>query len=115
MDKAGTVNDGPLIRSVTMAKLSARGRQEIARYERVREDDYGKVKTSWALMTDGWILVKDQGYNDNGTIRTGTWSQWRRIKAGKTPEVMMVIMRGWKGVTETVKRADLVDKELRRG
>lgn len=70
-----------------MAKLSARGRAEVARV--VIESLCGTRRTSYAMMTDGRILRKFQ-YKDSflcprygtGGWAPGHWSQWRRLKEG---------------------------------
>lgn len=76
-----------------MAKLSARGRVEVARFERVRKSgepghrEY-EVRKSYAVMSDGRVLektqIRDDGPYGTGKWRPGTWRLWKRIKSGNT-------------------------------
>lgn len=66
-----------------MAKLSARGRTELARVEKIRPYFGGyisKQKRVYALMSDGAILARiTTYYNDGSGANSGNWhviAQW---------------------------------------
>lgn len=69
-----------------MAKLKARGRDEIYRVEKWEVRDpahpYDRVKVTKALMSDGNILIKRD---------SGTWTVHGKIKPGLTPEAALKI------------------------
>lgn len=69
-----------------MAKLKARGRDEIYRIEKWKVPDpsrpYDRTKVTKALMSDGNILIK---------YDSGTWSVHGKIKPGLTPEAALKI------------------------
>lgn len=97
-----------------MAKLGARGRTEVARYERMVGTGQDRYRLTYALMSDGSVLKKAQWFNDDGTIRPGQWRQWGKIKPGLQASNLMERMRQWDGVVEKIIRKDLVDAVLRK-
>ncbi len=62
-----------------MAKLSAHGRTEVARFERVHTGKDGSTVTDTAaVMSDGWVLFKTKIRHTDGS---SPWSSgWGRTK-----------------------------------
>jgi hypothetical protein len=75
-----------------MAKLSARGRVELARYKKVTQSECtGETTHTYALMDDGRVLVKIswKGYPGNWTIKG-------KLKEGtKGPKKTLVSYQGF--------------------
>lgn len=97
-----------------MAKLSANGRAEVARFVKDGKDEDGtEYRTTYVLCDDGWILRK-HGFRYMGRLRSGTYKRWKRIKKGNTPASIIEAMRAWDGVVAKIIRPDLVNVPVRR-
>jgi len=83
-----------------MAKLSARGRTELARIEKIEKPDADGViyRTQRVLMSDGWILRKGSWKRPGERWEGGGWKQDRKYTGD-----LDVIKKGvqWDGTANT--------------
>ena len=72
-----------------MAKVSARGQHELARWQKVGEDHLGRFKTTAVLRSDGAVLRKDQPWfiacDGRGEWLDGSYSIWPRWRLASSP------------------------------
>ena len=84
-----------------MAKLSARGRKELARLAKEKATPDGDLtiweKSTITLMSDGNVLrkldcrFKPDQYDPNGRLHSYGWKKYGKIKAGVSTEQFVEI------------------------
>lgn len=87
-----------------MAKLSARGRQELARYKKseVKNDAYHEantINTHIAIMDDGMVLRKI-----NWTGYPGTWNQYKKLKKDTLKKGEKATLENFKGFISVLEK-----------
>lgn len=70
-----------------MAKLSARGRTEVKRLRRVREEEDATRTTDLVLMSDGNILKQSKAkYKDGRSSYNSGYNVFAKLKKGADPK-----------------------------